>query len=141
MRTTDDGLLHLLAEGESARPLRAVHVPLDPALDGGAGTLLMFDQQDNASLANSTNVQALLEILPIGLALVDRDGRFLTMNKAFHVAAGIGDGGSRRPTPAISSPRRTRPRSPTRCGATRAARRCRATFRSASSATAASPSR
>ena len=32
----------------------------------------------------------MLEILPIGLALVDRDGRFLTMNKAFHVAAGIG---------------------------------------------------
>ena len=56
----------------------------------------MFDQQDNASLASSTNVQALLEILPIGLALVDRDGRFLTMNKAFHVAAGIG--GAEMPT-------------------------------------------
>ena len=91
VRTTEDGLLHLIAEGDAARPLRAVHVPLDPVLDGGAGTLLMFEQQDNASLASSTNVQALLEILPIGLALVDRDGRFLTMNQAFHVAAGIGD--------------------------------------------------
>ena len=28
-------------------------------------------------------------MLPIGLALVDRDGRFLTMNKAFRVAGGI----------------------------------------------------
>ena len=91
VRTVENGLLHLIAEGESARPLRAVHVPLDPVLDGGAGTLLIFDQHDNSSLASSTNVQALLEILPIGLALVDRDGRFLTMNKAFHVAAGIGD--------------------------------------------------
>ena len=91
VRTNDDGFLHLIAEGESARPLRAVHIPLDPVLEGGAGTLLIFDQHDNSSLATSTNVQALLEILPIGLALVDRDGRFLTMNKAFHVAAGIGD--------------------------------------------------
>ena len=28
-------------------------------------------------------------MLPIGLALVDRDGRFLTMNQAFRNAAGI----------------------------------------------------
>jgi hypothetical protein len=28
--------------------------------------------------ASSTNVQILLEMLPIGLALVDRDGRFPT---------------------------------------------------------------
>ena len=33
----------------------------------GPGTLLLFDQQETASLASSTNVQALLEILPIGL--------------------------------------------------------------------------
>jgi two-component system cell cycle sensor histidine kinase/response regulator CckA len=30
-------------------------------------------------------------MLPIGLALVDRDGRFLTMNNAFRVAGGIGN--------------------------------------------------
>ncbi|MDQ3074098.1 MAG: response regulator [Pseudomonadota bacterium] len=89
VRASDDGLLHLVAEGDLGRPLRAVHVPLDSMCEGGAGTLLMFDQHDQDSLANSTNVQALLEILPIGLALVDRDGRFLTMNKAFIVAAGI----------------------------------------------------
>ncbi|MCY7339350.1 MAG: response regulator [Sphingomonas bacterium] len=92
VQTTSDGTLHLIAEGEHARPLRGVHVPLDPAGESGTGTLLMFDQQDSASLASSTNVQALLEILPIGLALVDRDGRFLTMNKAFGVAAGISGG-------------------------------------------------
>ena len=92
VRTSGEGLLHLVAEGEAGRALRAVHVPLDPASEGGAGTLLIFDQPDTASLSSSTNVQALLEILPIGLALVDRDGRFLTMNNAFIVAAGIGDG-------------------------------------------------
>ena len=84
-----EGTLRLLAEGADARPLRAVHVPLDVEKQGGAGTLLMFESNEGPSLANSTNVQVLLEMLPIGLALVDRDGRFLTMNKAFRVAAGL----------------------------------------------------
>ena len=84
-----EGTLRLLAEGADARPLRAVHVPLDVEKEGGAGTLLMFESNEGPSLANSTNVQVLLEMLPIGLALVDRDGRFLTMNKAFRVAAGL----------------------------------------------------
>jgi two-component system cell cycle sensor histidine kinase/response regulator CckA len=51
----------------------------------------MFDWEEGPSLASSTNVQILLEMLPIGLALVDRDGRFLTMNNAFRVAGGIGN--------------------------------------------------
>ena len=90
--TANDGMLYLVIEGDHARPLRGVLVPIDPQGDDGAGTLLLFDSQETASLASSTNVQALLEILPIGLALVDRDGRFLTMNNAFTVAAGIDQG-------------------------------------------------
>jgi two-component system cell cycle sensor histidine kinase/response regulator CckA len=54
-----------------------------------ASTVLMFDAEEGPSLASSTNVQVLLEMLPIGLALVDRDGRFLMMNKAFRQAGGI----------------------------------------------------
>ena len=90
VRDGNDGSFTFVVDGEAARPLRGVHVPLDPLGEGGAGTFLIFEQHEiAASLATSTNVQALLEILPIGLALVDRDGRFLTMNKAFRVAAGI----------------------------------------------------
>ncbi|HMI40093.1 MAG TPA: response regulator [Sphingomicrobium sp.] len=85
----DEGQLRLLAEGENARPLRSVHVPLDPASEGGAGTFLMFDTLESGSLSTAGNVQVLLELLPLGLALVDRDGRFLTMNKAFRTAGGI----------------------------------------------------
>ena len=93
VRDNKDGSFTLIIEGEAARPMRGVHVPLDPLDQDGAGTMLIFEQHETAaSLANSTNVQALLEILPIGLALVDRDGRFLTMNKSFHVAAGITGG-------------------------------------------------
>ena len=76
----DDGQVRLLADGESARPMQLVHIPVDPRQDGGAGTYLLVDSHDKGSL-DSADLQALLEILPIGLALVDRDGRFLTMNR------------------------------------------------------------
>ena len=85
----DEDQMHLVAEGETAPPLRAVHVPLDSSPEDGAGTFLLFDTNDAASIANSSNLQTLLDVLPIGLALVDRDGRFLTMNQAFRQAAGI----------------------------------------------------
>ncbi|RZV52006.1 MAG: hypothetical protein EX258_02825, partial [Sphingomonadaceae bacterium] len=78
--TTEEGLLRLKREGEGGPALRGVHVPFDPEKDSGAGTFLLFDATEKASLANSDNVQVLLELLPLGLALVDRDGRFLTMN-------------------------------------------------------------
>jgi len=85
----DGDEMRLLADGEAARPLRAVHVPLEPSEEQGAGTFLLFDTDDAASIANSSNLQTLLDVLPVGLALVDRDGRFLTMNQAFRQAAAI----------------------------------------------------
>ncbi|MEO7276641.1 MAG: response regulator, partial [Sphingomicrobium sp.] len=39
--------------------------------------------------APDSNLQALLDVLPIGLALADRDGRFLSMNRAFEQAAAL----------------------------------------------------
>ncbi|NUS99815.1 MAG: response regulator [Sphingomonas sp.] len=83
----EDGLFHLPAEGEAGLALRAVHVPVNPTQPNGTGTFLLFDGSEGSS--GSSNLQALLEMLPIGLALVDRDGRFLTMNQAFRNAAGI----------------------------------------------------
>jgi two-component system cell cycle sensor histidine kinase/response regulator CckA len=85
----DGDQMRLAAEGDAARALRAVHVPLDSKEERGAGTFLLFDTNDAASIANSSNLQILLDVLPVGLALVDRDGRFLTMNQAFRQAAGI----------------------------------------------------
>ncbi len=84
-----DGAVKLIAEGPDARPMRIVSVPIEIGEAQSAATLLMFDADQGPSLASSTNVQILLEMLPIGLALVDRDGRFLTMNKAFRQAGGI----------------------------------------------------
>ena len=86
---TSEGTVRLMAEGPDARPLRVVNVPIEVGDGARAATLLMFDAEEGPSLATSTNVQVLLEMLPIGLALVDRDGRFLMMNKAFRQAGGI----------------------------------------------------
>jgi two-component system cell cycle sensor histidine kinase/response regulator CckA len=85
----EDEQMRLVADGEGAHPIRVVHVPADPSGEGGAGTLLLFDVTDKDSVSQSANLQALLDVLPIGLALVDRDGRFLTMNRAFRQAAGL----------------------------------------------------
>ena len=85
----EDDQMRLIAEKEGARPVRAVHVPVDSTGDSGAGTFLLFDASGGASVAQSSNLQALLDVMPIGLALVDRDGRFLIMNAAFRQAAGI----------------------------------------------------
>ncbi len=85
----EDEQMRLIAEGESAHPVRVVHVPADHVGESGAGTFLLFDRSGGASIAQSSNLQVLLDVLPIGLALADRDGRFLTMNSAFRQAAGL----------------------------------------------------
>jgi two-component system cell cycle sensor histidine kinase/response regulator CckA len=83
----EDGLFRIPGEGEAGTAMRAVHIPVHPAKPRGPGTFLLFDSSEASSTL--TNVQALLDMLPIGLALVDRDGRFLTMNDAFRSAAGL----------------------------------------------------
>ncbi|MEA3081162.1 MAG: two-component system, cell cycle sensor histidine kinase and response regulator CckA [Sphingomonadales bacterium] len=84
--------MRLVAEGDAGHAFRAVHVPSDANAEDGAGTFLLFDTRGAGdSLGDSSNLQALLDMLPIGLALVDRDGRFLTMNSAFRQAAGLNE--------------------------------------------------
>jgi two-component system cell cycle sensor histidine kinase/response regulator CckA len=85
----EDGQVRLTAEGESGRTMRLVHVPVDPKKAGKSGTFLLFEGSDAIGPTDAAHLQALLDVLPIGLALVDRDGRFLTMNEAFRTAAGI----------------------------------------------------
>jgi two-component system, cell cycle sensor histidine kinase and response regulator CckA len=85
----EDGQCRLVSEGEGARPMRSVYIPVDPPAPPGFGIHYLFDSPDNAALSSSSHLQAMLDILPIGLALIDRDGRFLTMNDSFRAAAGI----------------------------------------------------
>ena len=84
----EDQQMRLIVEGEGAKPLRVVHISADPKHENGPGTFFLIENED-AAVGNGSNLQAFLEVLPIGLALVDRDGRFITMNDAFRQAAGI----------------------------------------------------
>jgi two-component system cell cycle sensor histidine kinase/response regulator CckA len=84
----EDQQMRLIVEGEAAKPLRVVHISADPKHESGPGTFFLIETED-AAVGHSSNLQAFLDVLPIGLALVDRDGRFITMNDAFRQAAGI----------------------------------------------------
>ncbi|HET7606579.1 MAG TPA: response regulator [Sphingomicrobium sp.] len=85
----DGGHLQLTAEGDTGRQLRALLLPLDAPGAADYGNFYLFDSPDTLPMSSSSHLQALLDMLPIGLALVDGDGRFLTMNEAFCHAAGI----------------------------------------------------
>jgi two-component system, cell cycle sensor histidine kinase and response regulator CckA len=85
----EDEQMRLAAEGDAGQRLQAVHVPVGPSQEPGSGIFLLFDSNATPNAAYSSNLQALLDVLPIGLALVDRDGRFLTLNAAFSQAAGL----------------------------------------------------
>ncbi len=84
-----EGLVQLVADGDNGRSLRALLIPLDAPGANEHGIFCMFEAGDSLPMASSSHLQALLDMLPIGLALVDGDGRFLTMNDAFCHAAGI----------------------------------------------------
>ncbi len=92
-----DGAVRLTREGGGAPPLRVVQLPLGGQAGEGVGEesatlLLLLDEiggvAPGGAQAPAENVHALLAMLPIGLALADRDGRFLFQNDAFLRAAG-----------------------------------------------------
>jgi two-component system cell cycle sensor histidine kinase/response regulator CckA len=94
LRVDEKGSVYFTREGKHAPPIRLLHVPLSNDGTEGAAILLAID--DNGRAANDgaghVHVEQLLSNLPLGLALVDRDGRFLFGNDAFMRVAGVKDG-------------------------------------------------
>ena len=89
--TVDEkGSVHFSREGKFAPPVRLLHVPLSENPSDGPALLLVLDGDVHPGGTDSQpHVQQLLSNLPLGLALVDRDGRFLFANDAFARVAGI----------------------------------------------------
>ncbi len=87
------GVIRFASEGPAGLPLRLLQIPVEPDLDGGARIIVLLDE-DAIPLGQGADVslQTLLSMLPLGLALADRDGRFLYLNQAFVRAAGIAAG-------------------------------------------------
>jgi two-component system cell cycle sensor histidine kinase/response regulator CckA len=84
----EDGRFHFLREGKEGGALRIVQVPVT---DAEAPILFLFLDELAAGAAGGASLNGLLEILPLGLALADRDGRFVYLNSAFRRAAGLSD--------------------------------------------------
>jgi two-component system cell cycle sensor histidine kinase/response regulator CckA len=95
LATGDDGGVRLARDPEEAPPLRIVPIALEDDPAEGASVFLMFDEDPDAMTAAAArgaatvHLHELLAMLPLGLALVERDGRFLFLNDAFRRAAGL----------------------------------------------------
>ena len=91
MRMDDKGAVYFEREGRAGLPVRLIHVPLSREGETGGALLLAIDEDgariDRASAL--THVEHMLATLPLGLALVDRDGRFLFANNSFSRVVGL----------------------------------------------------
>ena len=92
LRADERERIYFAREGRDGRPQAMVSAPLG---DGGGTLVLLVDA--GAQLAGwgtepadqAAQLQAVLASLPLGLAVVDRDGRLLFANAAFARAAGV----------------------------------------------------
>ena len=95
LETDAEGIVRFAAEGRKGTALRLLQVALDTDNPDGATIILLLDEEGNAGVAAGGgigHIQSLLGILPLGLALADRDGRFLFLNDAFCRAVNLPSG-------------------------------------------------
>ncbi|MEM8919675.1 MAG: response regulator [Pseudomonadota bacterium] len=94
LRADDKGTIFFEREGRHGTPVRMFHVPLDRTQKKGPALILLIDDDGGTFERGQAleQVESMLSLLPLGLALTDRDGRFLFLNKAFARTAGVGEG-------------------------------------------------
>lgn len=91
VRMDEKGSMYFKNEGQWGLPIRLLQVPLNDQSAESAALLLAVDEE-GAKVGRGlalAHVEQLLSTLPLGLALVDRDGRFLFANEAFARVLGI----------------------------------------------------
>jgi two-component system cell cycle sensor histidine kinase/response regulator CckA len=88
---TEDGGFHFSIETRNPTRLRIVQVPIADQPDPLTLFLLLDDPAASGRLGreDSASLNALLDFLPLGLALANVDGRFVYLNKAFRKAANL----------------------------------------------------
>ena len=89
LMATESGQFSFLAEGKDGPPLRILQVPAGEGEE--ISVFLMMDDLPGARIGEDENahIHALLDILPLGLALADTDGRFTFLNKVFRRTVGL----------------------------------------------------
>lgn len=93
LRSDDKGTIFFERDGRHGTPVRLFHVPLDREKEKGPALILLIDDDGGMVERGKAleQVESMLSLLPLGLALTDRDGRFLFLNEAFAKTAGIGE--------------------------------------------------
>lgn len=89
LRVDRKGQFRMARERDSALPVRLIEVPIGQDSDAPL-LILMLDEDrlpDDPGIAPDL-VDRLVQALPSGIAMVDRDGRFLSINAAFARAVG-----------------------------------------------------
>jgi len=103
LRSDERDRIFFAREGRRGSPQTLIHVPLGeaqatraPGADAGPSLMLLVDagvglggSGESAGSAATPQLEALLGALPLGLAMTDRDGRFLFANAPFRRAAGL----------------------------------------------------
>jgi two-component system cell cycle sensor histidine kinase/response regulator CckA len=91
VEATEDGQFHFAQEGRAATPLRMVQVPVADQPNPLTMFLLLDDPAAMGRIGREggASLNAMIETLPIGLALANVDGRFVQLNKDFRQAAGL----------------------------------------------------
>ncbi|HSQ96986.1 MAG TPA: response regulator [Croceibacterium sp.] len=101
LRSDERDRIYFAREGRKGTPQTLVHVPLtepdSPQVktDQAPALMLLVDNGvglggwGNEARGQTPQLEALLEQLPVGLAMTDRDGHFLFANPAFRRAAGL----------------------------------------------------
>ncbi|UIJ43830.1 response regulator [Sphingomonas cannabina] len=91
--TDSAGLVRFEREGLGGNPLRVLQVPF---LDGDDAPMLvvLLDEEPQITVpaigsSAASHVRSLIALLPVPLALIDREGRFLHMNEAFTRVTGV----------------------------------------------------
>lgn len=85
MRMDESGSVFFEREGRRGLPIRLLNIALADERTDGSSLLLAIDEE-GAKMERGlalAHVEQLLSTLPLGLALVDRNGRFLFANDAF----------------------------------------------------------
>ncbi len=91
LRSDEKGRIYFEREGRRGVPLRLMYIPLR-ADDKNSAAIIFALDEDSAQMDRQNalvHVENLLADLPLGLALADRDGRFLFANNSFARVAGM----------------------------------------------------
>ena len=89
-RRDEDGRIFFVREQASIIPLALFRVPLKDDDAEGPALIVMIDQAvEGGSASSLTYVEAMIALLPAGLALTDRDGRIVFCNDSFLRAGGV----------------------------------------------------